>query len=160
VGLADAPGGHRQPMPVNSIVVEAPPEAVFEVLSHGERYAEWVLGPSRSWPIDARWPAPGSMLEHRSGIPPLALRDTTSVVSSDPPRRMLLEARVRPLLVATVELTIAPHAAGCLVRMEERLVGGIARGLPRWITEPLMRRRNDASLRRLRLLVLRSEGVP
>jgi uncharacterized protein YndB with AHSA1/START domain len=147
-------------MPVNTIVVEAPPEAVFEVLAHGERYAEWVLGPSRSWPIDANWPAPGSMLEHRSGVPPLALHDTTSVVSSDPPRRMLLEARVRPLLVATVELAITPHPTGCQVRMEERLVGGVARGLPRWLTEPLMRRRNDASLQRLRLLVLRSAGVP
>lgn len=146
-------------MPISSIVVEAPPEAVFEVLSHGERYAEWVLGPSQSWPIDGRWPAPGSMLEHRSGIPPLVLRDTTSVVSSDPPRRMRLEARVRPLLVATVELTIAPHTAGCLVRMDERLVGGIARALPGWLTEPLMRRRNDASLERLRLLALRSEGA-
>jgi uncharacterized protein YndB with AHSA1/START domain len=143
-------------MPVNSIVVDAPPEAVFEVLSHGERYAEWVLGPGRSRPIDANWPAPGSVLEHRSGIPPLALHDTTSVVSSDPPRRMLLEARVRPLLVATVELAITPHATGCTVRMEERLVGGIARGLPRWITGPLIRRRNGASLQQLKLLVLRS----
>jgi uncharacterized protein YndB with AHSA1/START domain len=142
-------------MPVNSIVVEAPCEAVFAVLTDGRRYAEWVLGPSRSRPVDARWPDPGAMLEHRSGIPPLAIHDTTSVVSADPPRRMRLEARVRPLLVATVEITITPHAAGSRVQMEERIVGGVALALPRRLTDALMRRRNSASLDRLRLLALR-----
>jgi uncharacterized protein YndB with AHSA1/START domain len=145
-------------MAVNSILIEAPPDAVFDVLSDGRLYADWVVGAHGSVPIDPRWPEAGSTLVHRSGIPPVTLQDTTSVVSSTRPSSMVLEARVRPIVVARVELTINPHADGSVVAMEERVVGGIARHAPEWLNHTAFRRRNTASLRRLRAIVLHRAG--
>jgi uncharacterized protein YndB with AHSA1/START domain len=141
-------------MAVNSIVIEAPPEAVYEVLGDGREYAAWVVGAHHSGPVDRRWPEPGSTLVHRSGVPPLTLQDTTSVVSADPPSRIRLEARVRPLLVATVDITVQPHADGSMVTMEERVVGGLARHVPAGLHHAVFRRRNTTSLARLRAIVL------
>lgn len=141
-------------MAVNTIVIEASPDAVFDVLSDGRLYAEWVVGAHRSSPVDPRWPEPGATLVHRSGVPPLTLRDTTSVISAQRPTRMRLEARVRPLLVAMVDLLVQPHHDGSLVSMEERVVGGLARHAPDWLNHAALRRRNTASLARLRAIVL------
>ncbi|HET6850661.1 MAG TPA: SRPBCC family protein [Gaiellales bacterium] len=147
-------------MAVNTIVIEAPPDAVFDVLSDGRLYAEWVVGAHHSVPVDPRWPEPGATLVHRSGIPPVTLQDTTSVISSNRPGRMRLEARVRPLVIATVDLTIQPHADGSIVSMEERVVGGVARYAPRWLNHAAFRRRNMASLARLRAIVLGRTSSP
>jgi hypothetical protein len=141
-------------MAVTTIVIEAPPDAVFDVLSDGHLYAEWVVGAHHSCPVDPRWPEPGATLVHRSGIPPVTLQDTTSVISADRPGRMRLEARVRPLVIATVDLTIEPHVDGSIVGMEERVVGGLARYAPSWVNHAAFRRRNQASLSRLRATVL------
>jgi hypothetical protein len=141
-------------MAVTTIVIEAPPDAVFDVLSDGHLYAEWVVGAHHSCPVDPRWPEPGATLVHRSGIPPVTLQDTTSVISSERPGRMRLEARVRPLVIATVDLTIEPHVDGSIVSMEERVVGGLARHVPGWVNDAAFRRRNRASLSRLRAIVL------
>jgi uncharacterized protein YndB with AHSA1/START domain len=139
---------------VNAIVIEAPPDAVFDVLADGRLYAEWVVGAHSSAPVDPTWPEPGATLVHRSGIPPLTLQDTTSVLACERPGRMSLEARVRPLVVARVELTIQPHVDGSRVSMEERVVGGIARRAPDWVNHAAFRRRNTATLARLRAIVL------
>jgi Polyketide cyclase / dehydrase and lipid transport len=147
-------------MAVNTIVIEAPPDAVFDVLSDGRLYAEWVVGAHRSVPVDPRWPEPGATLVHRSGIPPATLQDMTSVISAERPSRMRLEARVRPLVIATVDLAINPHADGSLVSMEERVVGGIARHAPGWLNHAVFRRRNTASLGRLRAIVLQRAATP
>jgi uncharacterized protein YndB with AHSA1/START domain len=146
-------------MAVNTIVIEAPPDAVYDVLADGHRYAEWVVGAHQSEPVDPRWPEPGTTLVHRSGVPPLTLKDTTSVVSTERPSRMRLEARVRPLLIATVDIAVQPHADGSMVSMEERVVGGLARHLPAAVHHAVFRRRNTASLARLRAIVLSRPGA-
>ena len=66
---------------------------------------------------------------------------------------------LRPLLIATVDLTVQPHADGSLVRIEERVVGGLARHAPAWLTRAALRRRNTASLARLRSTVLQRASV-
>jgi uncharacterized protein YndB with AHSA1/START domain len=142
-------------MSVNEIVIEAPPGDVFDVLSDADLYAEWVVGAHQSQETDPRWPQPGSVFHHKQGFPPLTITDTTSVVSVDPPRRFVLEARVRPLAVALIDITLEEHPSGCLVRMEERIVGGMVRYLPRGLVERVLHRRNDESLSRLREIVLR-----
>jgi uncharacterized protein YndB with AHSA1/START domain len=147
-------------MPVSEIEIEARPSEVFDVLASPELYAEWVVGAHSSHPTDPRWPEPGSVFEHEQGIRPLTATDSTSVVSVDAPRRFLLEARVRPLVVALVDITLEERGSGCVVRMEERIVGGILRSLPRALADPVLKRRNDSSLRRLRELVLHRDTVP
>ncbi|MDX6532757.1 MAG: hypothetical protein QOF68_501 [Gaiellales bacterium] len=142
-------------MSVNEVVIEASPSEVFEVLSTAELYADWVVGAHESQETDPRWPQPGSVFHHKQGFPPLTITDTTSVVSVDPPRRFVLEARVRPLVVALVDISLEEHPSGCLVRMEERVVGGLMRYMPRSLVERLLHRRNDESLSRLREIALR-----
>ena len=137
-------------MAVNDIVVDAPPETVFGVLADPRCYAEWVVGAQHSGPLDQRWPQPGSRFRHVSGVPPLLIRDTTSVIDSQPPHHLLLLVHVRPLMSGTVELTVTPHARGSLVTMREEIRGGIGRITPRRLADAVIRRRNRVALRRLR----------
>jgi hypothetical protein len=139
-------------MAVNDIVVEVSPEAVFAVLADPRCYAEWVVGAQHSGPVDQRWPQPGSRFRHASGIGPLVIRDTTSVIASQPPGHLLLLVHARPLVNATVEITVAPHERGSLVTMREDIRGGIGRIAPRRLADAMLRRRNRTALERLREL--------
>jgi hypothetical protein len=123
---------------------------VYGVLADPRRYAEWVVGAQHSGPLDQRWPQPGSRFRHVSGIPPLLIHDTTSVIASQPPRHLLLLVHVRPLMNATVEITVSPHARGSLVTMREEISGGIGRITPRRLADAVIRRRNRVALGRLR----------
>jgi hypothetical protein len=79
------------------------------------------------------------------------LSDTTTVVASERPARLELEARVRPLLVSRVVLRLQPDGDGTLVELDERVTGGLLAAvapLPPW--PQLLAARNRESLRRLR----------
>src|SRR4051812_48506624 len=80
------------------------------------------------------------------------IRDTTTVVASDPPRRLQLEARARPLAVVNVEVTLGPVAGGTEIVIVEHVIGGLAAALPAGLNEVLIRLRNRESVRRLRWL--------
>lgn len=143
----------------SELTIAAPPAMVWEVLSEPQHYAYWVVGSSeiRGW--DDHWPKPGSRFYHRVGLGPLTIADHTEVLEADPPRRLVLRTKARPLGVARVELGVEAHPAGSLVTMVEDLdvpLGGI-------LTPPhvhaLVRLRNGESLRRLRNLAERRVGV-
>jgi uncharacterized protein YndB with AHSA1/START domain len=96
----------------NAIHVDAPPEAVWEVLGDPRLYGNWVVGASTTFKVDGRWPEVGAVLHHAQMM---IIRDTTVVLESEPPRRLLLEARARPLMVAMVEVTLEPDGDGTLL---------------------------------------------
>ena len=130
-----------------------PPERAFALLSQPRRYASWVAGANAVEDADADWPAPGAEFRHKQGLGPLHVRDTTQVLAADPPRRLELEARVRPLLVARVVITLRPEGDGTRVRMEEVATGGLARSvLERSPFPAAIRARNTESLRRLKAI--------
>ena len=136
----------------SALAVAAPPETVWEVLSEPEYYGHWVVGSSEIRVWDEDWPAPGSRFHHRVGFKPLTLADHTEVLESEPPSRLVLRAKSRPLGVARVEMIIAPHPAGSLVTMIEDPdvpLGGLLTPPP---VHALIRLRNGESLRRLRSL--------
>jgi uncharacterized protein YndB with AHSA1/START domain len=129
------------------------PRRAFAVLAHPRSYAFWVVGARAVHDADGRWPAAGATFHHSQGRWPLVVHDTTSVIASDPPRRLELEARVRPLLVSRVVLTLQPDAGGTLVRMEEEATGGLLELAMRLPPSPqLLQARNAEALRRLRWL--------
>jgi uncharacterized protein YndB with AHSA1/START domain len=140
-------------MPAVSLTIAAPPERVFEVLSQPESYPRWEVGSRSVESADEDFPAPGSAFAHTHGKWPLILADETEVVASDPPRRLELLVRVRPLLVARVVLTLERTVGGTRVTMEERPLRGL---LAPFIRLPgggtTMRLRNLEGLRRLRRL--------
>jgi hypothetical protein len=124
-------------------------DQVFAVLSDPERYAGWVVGATKTRTIDPEWPQPGSRFAHRQGAGPLHIEDITVVRELDAaPNRIVLEAKIRPLLTAQVTLTLDSLSRGTLVTMEEVPTGGPVSRLGRLLEGPL-HVRNRRALRRL-----------
>jgi uncharacterized protein YndB with AHSA1/START domain len=139
----------------NETHVDAPPDAVFDVLADPGSYAEWVVGSSKIRSADASWPAPGARFHHVQGAYGIGLPDNTEVVECERPRLLVLEARFRPLAVNTVEVRLEPNGGGTRVEMVEYVTGGLAGLLPGLVFEPAFKVRNAESLRRLRKLAER-----
>jgi NAD(P)-dependent dehydrogenase (short-subunit alcohol dehydrogenase family)/uncharacterized protein YndB with AHSA1/START domain len=146
----------------NRIHIEASPRHVFEVLSDPECYPGWVVGAADTIKFDEEFPAPGSSFRHRVGLGPLTLSDRTSVVDVDPPRRIELKAKARPLGTADIVIELSERAGGTDLLMEEtpgdRLSALVA-------TNPLadaaLRIRNSVALARLkRIAEDRPTGTP
>ena len=66
----------------------------------------------------------------------------------DPPDRIVLEAKIRPLLTAQVTLTLESLSRGTLITMDEVPIGGPVSRLGRLLEGPL-HVRNSRALRRL-----------
>ena len=137
-------------MPVNETYVDAPPEAVFDVLENPAGYAHWVVGATRTRDADPDWPRPGSSFHHTQGAFGVGLPDSTSVVSAERPRTLVLEARIRPFAVNKVELRLYPSGRGTKVVMVEYPTGGIAARVENPLLDLALKLRNVESLRRLR----------
>jgi uncharacterized protein YndB with AHSA1/START domain len=133
----------------NTIHVDAPPEAVWEVLADPRLYGNWVVGASTTRKVEGGWPEVGAVLHHTQM---LVVHDTTEVRESEPPRRILLEARVRPFVVVMVSVTLEPNGDGTRVILEEWPVGGLAAAVPRFVTDQLIHVRNREAVLRLKRL--------
>jgi uncharacterized protein YndB with AHSA1/START domain len=136
-------------MACNEIHIDAPVETVFDVLADPRFFANWVVGASSVRGVEGEWPALGSTLHHSQQ---LVLRDTTQVKLVDPPRRLLLEARARPLAVAEVDIRLEPEGDGTRLVLREIATGAIAGAFPELLTDPLIHIRNRASVARLKRL--------
>jgi uncharacterized protein YndB with AHSA1/START domain len=137
-------------MSVNETYVEAPPEAVFDVLEDPFSYGHWVVGASKTRDADAGWPRPGTAFRHVQGFLGVGWNDDTEVVSATRPRTLVLEARVRPFAVNKVELRLLPSGDGTKVVMVEYPTGGLARKLRNPLMDAALWLRNVEALRRLR----------
>jgi uncharacterized protein YndB with AHSA1/START domain len=137
-------------MSVNETYVDAPPEAVFDVLADPFSYGHWVVGASETRDADGDWPSPGSKFHHTQGFFGVGLPDSTSVVSAEAPRTLVLEARIRPFAVNKVELRLFPSGGGTKVVMVEYPTGGLAAKLHNPLIELSLKLRNVEALRRLR----------
>jgi uncharacterized protein YndB with AHSA1/START domain len=134
--------------------VAASPEQVWAVLADGWSYAGWVVGASRMRDVEDDWPVAGSRLHHSVGVWPLLINDSTSVLESEPGRRIVLQARAWPAGEATVELQLDPVDVpgvprGCRVTMSEAPTRGPGRALHNPVNELLLTKRNVESLLRL-----------
>ena len=138
-------------MAVNRTSIEATPETVFGVLSKAENYGHWVVGSSQIRHEDPAFPAVGSKFGQTVGIGRLGIDDTTDVLVAEPPRRLVLRAKSRPLAIATVRISLAGDGnGGTEVTIDETLDGGLGSVLPRALSDPLIKLRNTESLRRLK----------
>jgi uncharacterized protein YndB with AHSA1/START domain len=145
-------------MASNHVYIAKPPETVWEVLADPGSYAHWVVGSSKTRLVEGSWPARGSVFHHTQGIGPLGLRDTTEVIESERPSRLVLEIRMRPFLVGRVELSLDHHGAGTWLTIRESPFAGLAGRFGGPVLEPLLALRNMESLRRLRRLAERRTG--
>jgi uncharacterized protein YndB with AHSA1/START domain len=132
--------------------IDAPPEAVFDVLSDPASYAQWVVGSREVRNADEEWPRPGARFGHTVGMPPFTIKDDTKVLGCDPPQRLELLVRARPLPDAHVEMRLDPERGGTRVTMIEDLAHPLLNRLAGPIVHFAISVRNRESLRRLKLL--------
>lgn len=140
-------------MAVNEVVIEASPAEVFSVLADPERYVEWVVGTAETERVDAEWPDEGSKLRYEAGVGPLSLADVTEVVESEPPRRLLLHARMRPFGTTEIELRLERAGEGTRVVMREEPLEGLVEATHTRMTDAVLSQRNEVTLDRLKRLV-------
>jgi uncharacterized protein YndB with AHSA1/START domain len=138
-----------------TIDVAVPPERVFDVLSDPGSYGEWVVGSRHVRDAEDDWPAVGSRFHHSVGKGPFTIEDHTEVVEAEPPTRLVLSAKARPLGSARVELRLQPTAGGTRVVMVEHPENPVLRMVMGPLGAYVIRRRNDESLRRLKRLAER-----
>jgi uncharacterized protein YndB with AHSA1/START domain len=142
-------------MATNTRRIEAPPRAVFEVLSDGWLYSNWVVGTSHMRAVDPDWPTVGSRLHHAAGVWPFVARDESVVEEVEPDRRLVLTAKGRPFGEALVDLRLDVEGAGTKVTMIETPTAGPGKWLNNPAAELLLARRNAESLARLAALAER-----
>jgi uncharacterized protein YndB with AHSA1/START domain len=142
-------------MATTTIRVDAPPERVWEVIADPRCYPDWVVGAKdvRHW--DPEFPKPGTTFHHTFLLGPIPVKDSTSSLEADPPRRLVLRARARPTGIAHVSIELRPVDGGTQIVIWERPVEGLAAILHSTLQDRLIKHRNDESLRRLKRLAER-----
>jgi hypothetical protein len=133
--------------------VDAPAQAVWDVLADGWFYATWVVGASRVRGVDDSWPAVGARIHHSFGVWPAVISDTTHVLSSTAPTELVLRAKGWPAGEAKVVITVTPAGGeSCTVAMAEDAVTGPGTLMPRPLRQLAIGPRNVEALRRLAYL--------
>jgi uncharacterized protein YndB with AHSA1/START domain len=137
-----------------SCSIARPPATVFAALVDPHTYPRWLVGARQIRSVDAGWPQAGTKFHHRVGIGgPLSIADSTSSLGVDPPNRLDLQVRARPLGRGRVTFRLRPEGEGegtALSFTEEPL------GALRWLApmlDPFTRVRNQRSLDLLREVV-------
>jgi hypothetical protein len=136
----------------NETWFETTPEAIWEYIGDARTYPDWVVGAAESRKVDADYPKPGATLHHTQGLPKVGLKDTSTVVSSDPPRDLELEVRIRPFAVNGVRFILEPSNGRTHVTMLEWPKYGPAARLLGPLMVPALQLRNAETLRRLKNL--------
>jgi uncharacterized protein YndB with AHSA1/START domain len=139
----------------NERFMAVPPEAVWAVLADPGGYAYWVVGSKQVRDAEPGWPAAGTKFHHTIGVTGLTISDHTESLEADPPRRLKLRAKGRPLGTATVTLELEPRDGGTLVRMAEHPDGVYSPLALSPLVHLTTRYRNGESLMRLEELALR-----
>jgi len=133
----------------NERTIQATPEQVWAVLADPMSYDRWVVGAKDIRTADGTWPEPGSLLHHTVGFGPLQLKDNTKVLESESPRRLVMEARGRPLGVARIEIRLEPEGSATRVTMIEYAVRPSHVKLMNPALDPVIHSRNTETLLRL-----------
>lgn len=144
----------------NDMFVDAPPDAVFDVLADARSYAYWVIGADRIRAVDDSWPAPGSSFHHVVGVGPVKIRDHTRVEEIERPRLLQLKAKARPFGTARVRLELEPERGGTRVTMVEDPADSLTAFVFSPLTHLLVRGRNRWSLARLKELAEGKAPMP
>ena len=133
--------------------VDAPIQAVYATVSDPTTYPEWLVGAQAIRGVERRWPAKGAKFFHRVGFGPLTIDDSTKVLEAREPTLVVLEARARPVGVATVIFRLRAEGDGTVVELEEGVTKGPTAALPGFLVDPPLRARNTESLRQLKAYV-------
>lgn len=140
--------------------IDASPERVWSILADPDNYARWVVGSRDVRDADPGFPAKGTSFHHTLGFGPIDLKDASEVVESDPPRRLVLHVKARPLGRGTVELELSARGGGTSVTMREGPASPVARLVYNPLADLLLHGRNVEALRRLAALAEGKDHEP
>jgi uncharacterized protein YndB with AHSA1/START domain len=133
--------------------IAASPDEVFAALANPENYGDWVVGSDTIRDADPAWPKVGSRFHHRVGVGLLKVNDHTEVLEVEPPHRLVMHARARPLGSAKITMLLTEGDGGTYVTMIE-VAGDLLSSLTlNRLTDPLIHLRNVEALRRLKRIV-------
>jgi uncharacterized protein YndB with AHSA1/START domain len=133
--------------------IAASPDEVFAALANPENYGDWVVGSETVRDADRTWPKVGSRFHHRIGIGLLKVSDYTEVLEVEPPHRLVMHAKARPLGTAKVTMLLAERDGETEVTMIEAAGDRLSSLALNRLTDPLIHLRNVESLRRLKRIV-------
>ena len=133
--------------------IAASADEVFAALANPENYGDWVVGSDTVRDADPTWPKVGSRFHHRIGFGPFKVNDHTEVLAVDPPHRLVIHAKARPLGSARVTMLLTDHDGGTDVTMVEVAGDRLSRLAMNPLTDPLIHLRNHEALRRLKRIV-------
>ena len=140
--------------------IAASPDEVFAALANPENYGDWVVGSDTVRDADPAWPKVGSRFHHRIGFGLLKVDDHTEVLQVEPPHRLVMRARARPLGSAKVMLLLTERGGGTRVTMIEVAGDHLSRLALNRLTDPLLHLRNSEALRRLKRIVETGRSDP
>ncbi|MFD5494742.1 SRPBCC family protein [Streptomyces sp. NPDC127091] len=102
----------------NRRLILSSPSRVWDLLSDGRRYGEWVSGTQQVTAADPHWPEVGARLEVRVGLGPLTLEDVCVVRICEPRRRLELEAKADPFGAARIAMHLIPWGESTLFLLD------------------------------------------
>ncbi|MEW1776875.1 SRPBCC family protein [Streptomyces sp. NPDC086777] len=141
-------------MAVHHQLIRRPPRAVWAVLADPACYGEWVVGPTRSVPLDRTWPAVGSRLRYTVRLGPWSADGVTTVRHQEPEGELELEASFKKLGTARIFLQLRPWGEEeTLVICDEHPLRGLGGTLHNAGSEALFLLRHRGMLARLARIV-------
>ena len=147
-------------MATSHIQIDVPPDGVWAVLATPATYADWVVGSDIIRGQDTNWPEPGSRFYHRVGRGPFKVKDHTESVESEAPRKLVIHARARPVGTALVTFHLETVGGGAYVTMIEEGGDPLSRLSINPLTDPLVKKRNDVTLKRLKRIAETGIVIP
>ncbi|WP_328476757.1 SRPBCC family protein [Streptomyces sp. NBC_00377] len=136
-------------MAVRHRLIKASPRTVWSVLADGDRYAEWVVGPSSSQQMEGDWPQVGATIAYEIRLGPVRLTNETVVRRCQEPEALELEARAGVLGTARIAFELRPWGRHCLVILDEHPLQGVGGLLHNAGVEVVTQIRHRALLGRL-----------
>ena len=136
-----------------NVLVKRPPEQVWDFLSRGDRYAEWVVGTRRIRAVDDDWPAVGSELHFSFGVGSLTIDDRTTVRNADPPHMLELEIHAGRIGTARLLFEIRQWGRHTVVVLDEHPLSGPGAHFHNMLLDVGLRFRNRRMLDKLAKLI-------
>lgn len=142
-------------MAVVNVLVRRPPEAVWEILSDGSAYAEWVVGTREIRSVGQGFPEVGTAIDYTVGFGPFHLRGRTTVRHMEPGRQLGLEADAGALGTARIVIDVLDWGEDTVVVLDEHPLRGPGYRLHNMFSDAFLLLRGHPMVRNLARLVER-----
>ncbi len=146
-------------MAVLNVLVDRAPDQVWNVLSDGWTYADWVVGTRFIIGVDPHWPQQGAQISYAVGVGRFTIRDTTTVRHVEPGKQLELEAHAGKVGSARVSISLLEWGKDrTVVILNEHPLTGPGALAHTLLTDLLLRLRNRRMVRELARVVQERES--